>query len=338
MKQAMLKLMKATGSFAPFRFVNRSRALILTYHRFGNCAESEITTARDFGEQLDYLAAHYEIVPLAFIAERLRSKRGLPERLAAITIDDGYSDAYGIAFPILRKRGLPATLFVATEFVEGKIWMWTDKLRYMTLRAQKESFEATIGNRAIRFALGDRPSRINAAERVNALLKSISEDDKNEALVRLSVSLGVEIPPAPPDELGAITWEQAREMDAAGVEIASHTLTHPILTCVGPEQLRREISESRERLQSMLKRKVDLFCYPNGNYNASVRSQVERAGYACAVTVEHGFADERSDPLALKRMHTETDIAHFVQSTSGFEQVKASLYPRRAKGISATGL
>jgi peptidoglycan/xylan/chitin deacetylase (PgdA/CDA1 family) len=336
MKQAMLKLMKATGAFAPFRFANRSRALILTYHRFGDSSDLAVTTARDFREQLDYIASHYRIVPLSFIAGRLRSKQSLPAGLAAITIDDGYRDAYEIAFPILRQMNLPATLFVVTDFVDRKIWMWTDKLRHLTLRAQKESLEATIDNRAFRFPLNGRPSRIEAAERVNAFLKSIPDNDKDKAIARLSESLGVEISAAPPPELSPVTWEQAREMDSMGVEIGSHTLTHPILTQVGREQLRRELVESRARLESILKRQVDLFCYPNGAYNSEVTGEVERAGYRLAVTVEHGLNGPGSNPLALKRIHTEADLAHFVQSTSGFEQVKASLYRVRAKGISVT--
>lgn len=337
MKQAMLKLMKAAGVFAPFRFANRNRALILTYHRFG-ANDATRTSARDFREQLDYLTSHYEIVPLSFIADRIGGKQSLPAGLAAITIDDGYRDAYEIAFPVLRQYDVPATLFTVTDFVDRKTWVWTDKLRYLTSRARTESLEATIGNRALRFFLKGRASRIEAAERVNATLKLIPEGDKNKIIARIAESLGIEIPDAPPDDLSPINWEQAREMDTAGMEIGSHTLTHPILTNVSVPELRRELVESRKRLESILKRKVDYLCYPNGNYNSAVASEVERAGYRCAVTVEQGLNDERTNPFTLRRIHTEADLAHFVQSTSGFEQVKTSLYGFRAKGIRATGL
>jgi len=323
--------MKATGVFAPFRFANRDRSLILTYHRFG-ANDAMKMSARDFRAQLDYITSRYEIVPLSFIADLPQGKR----RLAAITIDDGYSDAYEIAFPILREYRVPATLFAATDFIDRKIWMWTDKLRYLTSRAQKESLETTIGNRALCFSLNGRASRNEAAEGVNRALKSISEGEKNRAIDRIAESLGVEIPDVPPRDLGPITWEQAREMDAAGIEIGSHTVTHPILTHISLAQLRSELVQSRTRLESILKRKVDLFCYPNGDYNSAVVSEVERAGYRCAVTVEHGLNDAHSNPLALKRIAADFDLAHFVQSTSGFEQVKSSFYSFRAKGIRAT--
>jgi peptidoglycan/xylan/chitin deacetylase (PgdA/CDA1 family) len=337
MKQAMLKLMKASGLFAPFRLINRSRALILTYHRFGNSSEGAALSASEFSRQLDYLSTHYEIVPLSFIARRLQSKQSLPEKIAAITIDDGYSDAYDAAFPILRKRGLPATLFVVTDFLDRKTWLWTDKLRHVALRAQADSLETGLGNHA-RFALSGYASRIEAARRINAILKSAPEEEKNVAIACIAESVGVEIPDAPPPEMSSISWEQAREMDAAGVEIGSHTLTHPILTNVSQTRLRSELVESRAKLEAMLNRKVDLFCYPNGDYNSAVRKEVERAGYACAVTVEHGLNPQTADPLALKRIHTETDFAHFVQSASGFEQVKANLYRMRTKGMKAAGL
>ena len=76
------------------------------------------------------------------------------------------------------------------------------------------------------------------------------------------------------------------------------------------------------RLEAELGHTVKLFCYPNGDYDARVRRAVEEAGYACAVTVESGLNDSLSDILALKRVHTEQDLARFAQSTSGFEQVK----------------
>ncbi|HST20031.1 MAG TPA: polysaccharide deacetylase family protein [Blastocatellia bacterium] len=333
MKQAMLNLMKATGVFAPFRFANRDRSLIVTYHRFGSNDAMKMS-ARDFRAQIDYLTSRYEIVPLSLIADRIADKR----RLAAITIDDGYSDAYEIAFPILREYSVPATLFATTDFIDRKIWMWTDKLRYLTSRAQNELLETTIGNRALRLTLNGSGSRERAAERINNALKSISEDDKNRAIDQIAESLCVEIPDVPPDDLGPITWEQAREMDAAAIEIGSHTVTHPILTNVSRAQLRSELVQSRERIESILKRKVDLFCYPNGDYNSEVTSEVERAGYRCAVTVEPGLNDAHSSPFALRRIAADSDLAHFVQSTSGFEQVKAGFYGVRAKGIRATGL
>ncbi|HKP10872.1 MAG TPA: polysaccharide deacetylase family protein [Blastocatellia bacterium] len=333
MKQQILSLMQATGFFAPFRLANRGKALVVTYHRFAHGNAGVKTASRAFAEQLDYLARHYEIVPLSFIAARLAARQGLPANVAAITIDDGYSDAYEIAFPLLRERNLPATVFVVTDFVDRKRWLWTDKLRYLISRAGARTIEGTLDNSEFCVEFESADSIFCAADKVNSLLKSVGDGEKEMAIARMAAAFGVEMPAAPPREYASITWEQVREMSDAGVEIGSHTATHPILPNVPVEHMRRELVESRERIAAEIGRPVDLFCYPNGNYNDAVMREVERAGYRCAVTVENGLNDEHGHPLALKRIHAEYDLPHFIQSTSGFAAFKVSL--RRALGSSA---
>jgi peptidoglycan/xylan/chitin deacetylase (PgdA/CDA1 family) len=322
MKQTVLNLMQASGAFAPFRFANRNKALIVMYHRFTEDEDGRAISAHAFREQLDYLSARYNLVPLSFIGDLLARGKSLPPGLAAITIDDGYRDAYEVAFPLLRERGIPATLFVVTDFVDLKTWIWPDKLRYLTLHTQEKVLNRTREGRAFCQRLNDRPSRLEAIARINSILKLMPDEIKDEMIDSIAESLGVELPPAPPPEYGPITWEQAREMDAAGVEIGSHTRTHPILTNIDGERLRRELNDSKSKLESILNRSVELFCYPNGNSNNSVEREIERAGYRCAVTTEEGLNDGHSNPLALRRIPTACDLARFAHSTSGFEQVK----------------
>jgi peptidoglycan/xylan/chitin deacetylase (PgdA/CDA1 family) len=333
MKNAILRSMQATGAFAPFRFANRGKALIVMYHRFSREEGTPMVSARAFAEQLDYLSSHYQIVPLSYVAERLASRRRLPPRIAVLTIDDAYSDVYEIAFPILRERGVPATVFVVTDFAEQRTWLWTDKLRYLTARVEGEQLEVTLNGRALKCKINGPASRLEAAAMINARLKTLEDRAKEEMIFGIADSLSLPLPAAPPPEFASITWDEAREMDSNGVEIGSHSVTHPVLTNIPLRRLRRELNESRERLESELARKVDLFCYPNGNFNGDVRREVERAGYSCAVTSIYGFADSTSDPLTLRRISTEFDLPHFIQSTSGFERVKSRLLGRSKGGL-----
>jgi peptidoglycan/xylan/chitin deacetylase (PgdA/CDA1 family) len=332
MKQAVLNMMRAVGAFSPFRIANRGRALILTYHRFSasDTDESGATTARAFKAQLEYLTAHYRVVPLAEIAAQIGRGEKLEPARVAITIDDGFRDAHRVAFPLLRQFKAPATVFVITDFVDGKTWMWTDKLRFLTSRASAEEYEITIEKRALRFTLDGNHARRAAATRINEILKTLRDEAKEKAIERIARELRVELPQLPPEEFAPLSWDEVREMDRAGVETASHTLTHPILTNVNGDRLRRELQDSRARLEEMLGHKTEAFCYPNGNYDERVLDEVKRAGYSCAVTTERGLNDTGTDPLLLKRIPAENDLAHFVQSTSGFEEVKAHL--RRGRG------
>ena len=319
MKGTILNLLRITGVFAPFRWAHRGQALIISYHRFSEREGGEPISARAFAEQVKYLAAHYTLVPLSQLADCLR-KREIPPRLAAITIDDGYLDAYEIAFPILREHRAPATVFVVTEFVEGTTWLWTDKPRYLATLASPQAFEIGIEGRKLRLELNGDASRAAAARAVNAALKPLPEETRNAAIERLSLMLRVRLPERPPTEYRAINWSQAREMADAGVEIGSHTLTHPILTGLNNDRLREEVGRSRDRIQTALGRRVETFCYPNGDYDLRTQLEVVRAGYQCAVTTEIGLNNERNDPLALRRVHGEYDLARFVKNTSGFRQ------------------
>ncbi len=314
--------MQASGAFDLMRFATRRQALILTYHRFSEGDDPDRTPARAFAEQLEYLTRHYRIVPLGRLVEHLNSPEPVPPGLAAITIDDGYRDAYEIAYPLLRRHEAPATFFVVTEFADRRCWIWTDKTRYLCARANRQWLTTTINGHESWLELGDGASRYRTAMRLNDLLKNLTNDAKEEAIERLARTLGIFVPKAPPEDLSSITWDQARELDRKGIGIGSHTMTHPILTNTTDDQLRRELYESRLRLEEILGRRVEEFCYPNGDNDERVQSEVARAGYRVAVTTVSGLNNRGDDPLTLRRVHTERDLAHFLQSTSGFEQLK----------------
>src|SRR5438045_6981253 len=110
MKHAVVQALHVSGAFDVFRLANRRKILILAYHRFSDRDRDRSTSARAFTEQLAYLRARYAIVSLSSVQHYLSEGRHLPDRAAVITIDDGYHDAYEVAFPILRRFGAPAAL------------------------------------------------------------------------------------------------------------------------------------------------------------------------------------------------------------------------------------
>jgi peptidoglycan/xylan/chitin deacetylase (PgdA/CDA1 family) len=323
MKRALRNLLRASGAFAPFRLVNRNRALILMYHRFSEVEDQAATSARAFRAHLDYLSSRYRLVPLSEIAGYLTRGEALPPRLAAITIDDGYRDTYEIALPLLKEYKAPATLFVVTDFIERKTWLWTDKLKFILPRTTRTSLEVSLKDNLSRIELSDDQSRQLAAAQVNALLKCQANQLKDKTLDELSNSLGVVLPETPPEEFHPLTWNQVIELDRAGVEIGSHTVTHPILTRTDAMQLRAELRQSKALLEMMLKRPVDLFCYPNGDYDQQVVRETAAAGYRSAVTTDFGLNGSQVAPLLLKRIPAASDLAQFAQDTCGFQKVGA---------------
>jgi biofilm PGA synthesis lipoprotein PgaB len=103
-----------------------------------------------------------------------------------------------------------------------------------------------------------------------------------------------------------VTWEQAKEMAADPlITIASHSVMHPRdLRELDDEALRREVVESKARLEAELGMPIRYFTYPEGNYDERVAAAVAAAGYDAALTMsnyEEWFAGESDDLLSLGR-------------------------------------
>lgn len=100
-----------------------------------------------------------------------------------------------------------------------------------------------------------------------------------------------------------LDWNEVEAMHAAGVEFGSHTISHPMLSHVSPDVARREIGESRRQLEERLGTRVDLFCYPRGDFNPAVRQIVREEGYRAACTTLPGVNHRRTDLFGLRRTY-----------------------------------
>lgn len=92
---------------------------ILCYHRFGRTSNGKMTVSTTaLAAQLEWLVRNqFHVLKLADLRDWLDGKRALPLRSVVITADDGYASFYHHAFPLLKQYGLPATLFVYTDFI-----------------------------------------------------------------------------------------------------------------------------------------------------------------------------------------------------------------------------
>lgn len=323
MKKILLKTFYDLGAFAPFHWANRDKVLILTYHRFSRGDDPSKISASEFAAHLEYLSKNSRVLPLADAIDSLQTGKSLPPNATVITIDDGYADAYEIAFPLLKKFDLPATVYAVTDFLDGKCWLWTDLMRFVLLETGNDSVKISFyGEDECEVGLQDRKQRLDIASRINSRLKKLPNEQKEIKIKEIANALNVEIPAIPTAEFAPFNWEQACEMDAENVRIESHTATHPILTNVPEKDLEFELNVSKKRLEEILDRRVEHFCYPNGSFNETVWQAVKSANYKSATTTNYGFNGKSANPFLLKRIDAQGTIANFAQSASGFEALR----------------
>lgn len=111
-----------------------------------------------------------------------------------------------------------------------------------------------------------------------------------------------------------------RELAAVdGVEIGSHSVSHPHLDVIRGERSRHEIEESKRGLEELLGRAVESFAYPHGSHRGLTRAQVAAAGYRTAHAVKNQLSHTGDDDLAVARftVHRGTRRAEVARVTGG---------------------
>jgi len=118
----LLRLLKL--GVLPYGLFFRERRpglVILIYHRVGGGTDSDIDLpARLFARQMAHLSAHHTIVAMDDVASGMTPPAGRPTDLMAVTFDDGYQDIYEHAYPVLRRYAIPATIYLATQYIETR--------------------------------------------------------------------------------------------------------------------------------------------------------------------------------------------------------------------------
>jgi len=311
---AQLRIFRAYSALKPR---SNHELLLLGYHRilplgdgieYDGDVELVSATPEEFAWQVDYIRRRFNPVTFDDIADCFDGRQQLPPRAIAITFDDGFSDVYEYAFPILRRAGVPATVFVSTDYVDQPEPFWFDLVAWIVANAPADT-EFVIGDLQTNPACGSPLARSVAAVEILRWLKNCSEPERQAAVKSIFEKLpnltlkGIE-------RLGrALTWDQIREMASAGIEFGSHTLSHRCLAKLSQAELEHELLASRDRLEEKLSLPVTALAYPFGGptaYNDNVIATARRFGYRVCTTYIPGINSlEVADRFALRRQNVE---------------------------------
>lgn len=301
----------------------RSGFVILTYHRIikrsapnENVQDGMFVEPSNFDSHVRFLKRNFQIVPLQTIM-RKDAGNSVSRPLCALTFDDGWRDFYENAYPVLKRHDVPATVFLATDFIGTGQWMWTDRL---ALLIQQRAESATAGD----IERESTDPIVNALEKIGGHTRSRTETairmlkgqrlDRIEAVIaELGIRWNNE--PKMPGR-GFLTWAEIHEMFSSGlITFGSHTAGHHILTTLPDDEVKRELLRSGEALVSgrIVVPGFIPFCYPNGAYDDKILRMVAKAGYHLAVTTERGWnAYTSGDPYRLRRISIHQDICSTV--------------------------
>jgi peptidoglycan/xylan/chitin deacetylase (PgdA/CDA1 family) len=304
--------------------IMRSKPRILFYHRFSESPDPEPTVvdAATFDWQVRHIQRNYHVITLGEYVRNVRKKAQISRPTVILTVDDGYRDFYEIAYPILRQHGVPATFFVTVNFIEKKIWLWPDILRFALENTREKIISFRFESISFEVPTGDPESIRREWESLSDFCIRLDDDKKWDLISKLLAAAKVDLPRETDAKYAPVTWEQIREMKEQGIEIGSHTLNHPILSKVREKRrLIEEIGGSRLEIEEKIGDRVATFCYPNGtpeDIDERVVTVVKEAGYIGAV-VTTGVLSH--DLFRIPRIGVRSDRTDFLWKACGMENL-----------------
>lgn len=295
-----------------------SSVTVLSYHRIAlpgensDLADSLIDAyPADFEAQMHHLAAHYRVVSSHDLVRSIQEGFTLPRHAIVLTFDDGYRCFQEAAMPVLRRLGLPVTLFVSTHVAgtSGALFWWDELNRALLLTGLPEIEVAGLGL----LPLATREGRTEAFSRIVPLFERMPEEAANKLLCTIVDRCEVE----PNHRRHLLDWDELRALEAEGVVIGPHTRHHPILAQLSPARVLAETVGSWRDLRVRLERPLPLFCYPNGRahaVNKTATDAVKAAGLLGGFTTMPGLnVVGRTDPYRMFRIGTTSgeSLRHF---------------------------
>ncbi len=279
-----------------------ARGCFFTFHRGAPAAMWPTLPNRNFYLDLDFLDALLSYLAasrrkVVTIEEGLKLARDPLTRNSFVnfSIDDCYRDTYETVVPLFRRHGVPITLFVTTGIPDGTLPMWWIGL------------EETIQQRDYIIVDGSRVATETAQRKVSVfedLQNSWSGREANTRYETFCHENDVDV--AAVHRRHAITWDMLSELAKDPlVEIGSHTLSHPRVSGLSPEDARRELAESRTRLREKLGVPVAHFAFPYGRVNDCGPRDFEIArmsGYESVATTTKGVLKAGDVPYAYPRV------------------------------------
>jgi len=252
--------------------------------------------------QMAFVKRAYTVVSLDELVDRVARGKELPPRALAITFDDGYADNHRLAFPVLQRLGLPATVYLTSGTIDGGPPLWMSAVRALVLAAPAGEL-AVPGLPPV--TLGPQGERGEIARALTRALVPLEAAERHERLAAAAAACRVD--PARELDGSMLAWDQVRELARGGWTIGAHTVTHVNVALTAPDDAASEIAASRDTIAAAVGAPVVHFAYPNTGgahryFDGATAGILRRLGFRSAVTSAPGLVRPGVSSFALPRI------------------------------------
>jgi peptidoglycan/xylan/chitin deacetylase (PgdA/CDA1 family) len=286
----------------------RPCVIVFNYHRVtspDSCPYDHAvieTTPEEFDDQLAFLKQRYNVIDLEELQALAEKRSPLRHCYALVTLDDGYRDGHDVALPILKSRGIRATFFLTTGFIDTNKVPWWDQVAFVVRTTERRRLRLRYP-RDVLLNLGELGAD-RTIQRLLKLYKHPETTNPGRFLAEVEEACGVPRPLEAPERL-FLTWQEVEALALSGMAIGSHAHTHEVLAKLTAEEQQRECELSRNLLQEKLSRPVTALAFPVGSrqsFSETTRQCVRSAGYRLAFSYYGGVNTRGMDPFNILRM------------------------------------
>lgn len=293
-KLILSKVMHRARMFGAIKRVQRDRLVVINYHRikpagaFSTPFDDEVfgPNVRVLESQLRWLKDNVNLLDEHQAIEWVRGGRRPRALSALITFDDGYRDNFTEAFPVLKRLGIPAIMFIPTSIIESRKVGWWDVISYLLKQTSKRQITYDGQTHDV------VTDRLETATHFHRKMKKEMMDPDQRIIEKLAEVCEVDLPGDAVQDDNLMTWAQIRALADAGISIGSHTHNHRILGLLDRAEQTEELQTSKAIIEERVGQPVRSLAYPVGgkvHFNAVTKSVAGVCGYDAAYSFYSGF-------------------------------------------------
>ena len=311
------------------RYLFKPKAIALMYHRITELKSDPWQLAvspNNFEQHLQVLQKKGKLIKVKEMVSSLKNN-AVANNSICLTFDDGYTDNYLKAKPLLEKYKCPATFFIPTYYTGQEQGFWWDELEsillcYPDLPAK---FSMPINGKLLKYDLENDSTLTNAQLSKHRLWAWPASPPTRRCELYLEIWQCIR--PLPYTELQAVVneikcWASFSCSPGTGslpmthsqlcglvthplIDLGLHTVTHPALSYHTIEVQRLEIAGNKKKLEKIVGKPVETIAYPYGDYNDITLSVVKELNLNAAFTTAEKVISNLTDPYRIGRFQVK---------------------------------
>ena len=220
----------------------------------------KVRTTREFVNDLDFILKHYKPVGITDFLKAFNNNTPLPDNSFILTFDDGLREFHDVAAPVLVQKGIPATCFLNSAFIDNKDLFYRYKASLLIDRLQK----GISGNTEILVKNWFTENHLPLSEDYSGLLNVTYVN--RHILDDLALQLDLHFDDYLKTQNPYLDSAQVTSLMKQGFTFGSHSIDHPEFRFISEEEQIRQTIESLQFVRSKFGIQEKLFCFPFTDY------------------------------------------------------------------------